>query len=175
MRSVPAIALATAFGVLAPTHALAADSSHSVTVPLKNPWVAAGLSVGMPVTMAAAGFLLPPSHVLSQTIADSFVIAVASPLAIGAGHAYAGDPARGLLFSALVPVAIGASTAAGALALSGPQFKDMYLAPIGGALWGALIGGVTAFSYTAWDSFATAERKNEEATRQAQPLAGSVP
>lgn len=172
MRRVAVCTVILVVGLFAPIPAAANNATGSMNVQLRNPWMAAGLSIGVPVGLAAASLMLPPSHMITSTFGDSFVLALASPLSTGVGHAYAGDPGRGLMVSALVPTAIVASAAGGAWIASGPLYKDAFLAPIGGAISGAFIGLLSSFAITAWDAFNTAQRFNDKLLAQPESQDG---
>jgi hypothetical protein len=96
----------------------------------RDPWVAAGLTVAGP-----AALLLP-------AVAGMWLPAAASPLALAAGHWYAGDAGRGAL------VGLGGLGAMGAGAAAGLGLQTLLGAPVPGAVLAG--GGLGLGAYTAW-------------------------
>ena len=139
---------------------------------LKSPVLSVGLSVGTPVLLSnLGGGLLILSGYPSQVNALSVLgmaVGVASPLALGAGQAYAGDPQRGawvglgaygvMVGSTLLGLGVAYALAPKAMA-SGGQSAGM-----GYAFLALPVSAIATLGYTLWalaDAHQTAVRQNE--------------
>lgn len=144
------VALAIVAALAAPAQATAAPA---------DPWTAGALSAGAPVALFYASPLL------------GYYPALLAPAALGAGHAYAGDPGRGALFG-VAGYAVWAGASAAAFreiaarrspfepsGLFGPDGRS--LGDLGVALGIGALATVAFAGFAAWDAARTAERTNE--------------
>lgn len=131
--------------------AVAADATEPETIHLKNPWLAAGLSSGVPLALGYAS--LP-------------VVGAAGPIGFGAGHVYAGDPQRGLWVSI---IGVGAMLSAGAIARYWPttELRPRTALAAGVAFMST---GLIYSAVSGVDAYLTAERWNQQAIEKEEPL-----
>lgn len=139
---------------------------------LKSPVLSVGLSVGAPFLLSnLGGGLLILSGYPSQVNALSVLgmaVGAASPLALGAGQAYAGDPQRGvwvglgtyavMVGSTLLGLGVAYALAPKAME-SGGQSAGM-----GYAFLALPVSAIVTLGYTIWalaDAHQTAVRQNE--------------
>ena len=128
----------------------------------REPGLTAALTFAAPITLASFGFSLG-NDAIPLTL-------VLTPLSVGLGHVYAGDPKRGAWVALGVPVAIFGSYALGnqiGLAVipeTGRGFSDMR--GIGVAVLGAAIATAAYWGWAAYDAYETANRTSEDARKQ---------
>lgn len=101
----------------------------------REPWLAASLTLAGPAALALPALMWP-------SVAAAWAPAALGPLALGAGHLYAGDPARGLL------VGLGGAGMAGAGAAAGYGLGAWLGMPAQGAMLAG--GGLGLAGYTVW-------------------------
>lgn len=115
----------------------AATPKESVAAP--EPWLAATLSIATPLTLRVA--TLP-------------AFGIGAPLGFGAGHVYAGDPARGAWVSI---GGLGAFLAGGAYGLYGPD-NSLYPRRWNQALYWSSVATIIYSLWAGYDAYHTAER-----------------
>lgn len=130
----------------------------------REPGLAAALTLAAPLGLASFG--------LSRGYEAIPLTLLLTPLSVGLGHVYAGDPRRGAWVTLGLPVAVLGSYALGnqiGLAVipeTGRGFSDMR--GIGVAVLGAAIGTAAYWGWAAYDAYETANRTNEDARKQQQ-------
>ncbi len=144
---------------------------------LKNPWVAAGLSLGLPALWA--GLTYGGVQVYGNAPGPSFAWAgittmyVLAPVCVGAGQFYAGDPLRGTL------IALGAYAVGAAAILASGVFGDIgHSYPPGGMgpsteqqvlTVVSLVGLPLAYClWSGYDAYQAARSKNQGAVAAAK-------
>lgn len=130
----------------------------------REPGLAAALTFAAPIALASVG-LSRGNDAIPLTL-------LLTPLSVGLGHVYAGDPKRGAWVTLGLPVAVLGSYALGnqiGLAVipeTGRGFSDMR--GIGVAVLGAAVGTAAYWGWAAYDAYETANRTNEDARKQQQ-------
>ena len=150
---------------------------------LKDPWVAAGLSLGLPALWAGLTYggiqLYGNSSSPSLAWAGATTAYVLAPVSVGAGQFYAGDPLRGTL------VGLGAYAVGAAAILASGVFGDTghsYPPGVGPSTEQQALTVVSLVGlplvYCLWsgyDAYQTAVRKDHEATAADGPRHRSHP
>lgn len=155
MRRIHFMALAS---LLLANPASASGTSTSVASASHNPWVAAGLTLSaVPAGVLIGTELGQYSIVFQPTV-------LATPL-LSAGHLYAGDPVRGLAFSAGSMGMFLATAASYVYLYGGRSFRYSETPPWQAGAAGNIVTGyyITSMLYTAWaawDAYRIADEKN---------------
>lgn len=142
-----------------------------------QPWLAAGLTY-VPVVPAsiAATMTTNPSDPLRWRDSAGFVALNPMP---GLGHAYVGEPLRGLGFWAASMGMLGATLVANVSLYQGPRPSDAstpWQDQVRGGVNLAYFATSTALSaWAAWDAYRIAETKNRQAMEQAAARTAAAP
>ncbi len=177
--AMPVAASPDSFSLESPALSPESRPEAAKNLTLKSPSLSVGLSLGAPLAVSAMGTSLMalggyPTSVNALGILG-MAVGAASPLALGTGQAYAGDPQRGLwvglgTYGAMVgglALGLGVAYAAYPQAMSAGGQS----AGFGFALIALPISSVVTVGYTIWalmDAHRTAVRTNET-------LQGSLP
>lgn len=137
---------------------------------LKDPLVAAEMTAGIPLGIAAAGLTCSFAAPISPFTAPAFGLAVAAPVTLGYGYEYAGDAERGRLATMGWPVAAGLVAVAASVAFG--KATDVDPGSVAFPPWfvsglvGFGVGSVLYVVWAAWDAYQTAERHNADISRE---------
>lgn len=112
---------------------------------VKNPWLAAGLSIGSPLFLGTL---------------SSRAFGIGAPVGFGAGQWYAGDSERAAYVSA---GGVATALTAAAWGLYGPN-DDLRPRRLQAAVFNAAIAALAYGVWAGWDAFHTAERTNHTVT-----------
>lgn len=131
---------------------------------LKNPWVAAGLTLSSPLLLAGGAYALGAQPDVPIPLGTISVVGGAGPLTLGTGYLYAGDFGRGtvVMLGGYVAQLMGAVVGAPTVALlSGKEGEGAGWAFVSGLFIGPMVALGVYSLWAAFDAYQATVRHNE--------------